>query len=166
MADPITQPVNTLPTDASPQADDTVLTVKTTDGSLVRVALSDIKSLFSIPAASSATPANLGTAAAGSSGDFARADHVHNKPTYSKSDVGLGNVDNVQQYSATNPPPYPVTSVNGQTGAVSLSIPSSAGDVGAVAVAQGVGHSGEFLVVGSDGNVTTVTLSAWQGGNY
>lgn len=35
-----------------------------------------------------------------------------------KSDVGLANVDNVQQYSATNPPPYPVTSVNGQTGAV------------------------------------------------
>ena len=35
-----------------------------------------------------------------------------------KSDVGLGSVDNVQQYSASNPPPYPVTSVNGQTGAV------------------------------------------------
>ena len=41
-----------------------------------------------------------------------------------KSDVGLGNVDNVQQYSASNPPPYPVTSVNGQTGAVSLTIPT------------------------------------------
>lgn len=38
-----------------------------------------------------------------------------------KSDVGLGNVDNVQQYSASNPPPYPVTSVNGQTGAVTVS---------------------------------------------
>ena len=35
-----------------------------------------------------------------------------------KSDVGLGSVDNVQQYSASNPPPYPVTSVNGQTGDV------------------------------------------------
>lgn len=35
-----------------------------------------------------------------------------------KSDVGLGNVENVKQYSATNPPPYPVTSVNGQTGEV------------------------------------------------
>ena len=46
------------------------------------------------------------------------------------------------------------------------SIPSSASDVGAVAVAQGVGHSGEFLVVGSDGNVTTVTLAIWQGGSY
>lgn len=38
-----------------------------------------------------------------------------------KSDVGLGNVDNIQQYSASNPPPYPVTSVNGQTGAVIVS---------------------------------------------
>ena len=38
----------------------------------------------------------------------------------SKSDVGLGNVDNAQQYSASNPPPYPVTSVNGQTGAVTV----------------------------------------------
>lgn len=35
--------------------------------------------------------------------------------------VGLGNVDNVKQYSATNPPPYPVTSVNGKTGAVTIS---------------------------------------------
>lgn len=40
--------------------------------------------------------------------------------TLGKSDVGLGNVDNVRQYSATNPPPYPVTSVNGHTGAVTV----------------------------------------------
>lgn len=60
----------------------------------------------------------------------------------------------------------PVTSVNGQTGAVTLSIPSTASDVGAVAVAQGVAHAGEFVVVGSDGNITTVTMSVWQGGSY
>lgn len=36
----------------------------------------------------------------------------------SKSDVGLGNVDNVRQYSVSNPPPYPVTSVDGVTGVV------------------------------------------------
>ncbi len=35
-----------------------------------------------------------------------------------KSDIGLGNVDNVKQYSASNPPPYPVMSVDGETGAV------------------------------------------------
>ena len=40
--------------------------------------------------------------------------------TLGKSDVGLGNVDNVKQYSASNPPPYPVKSVNGHTGAVTV----------------------------------------------
>lgn len=34
---------------------------------------------------------------------------AQNKPTYTKADVGLGNVDNVRQYSAQNPPPYPVS---------------------------------------------------------
>lgn len=38
-----------------------------------------------------------------------------------KSDIDLGNVANERQYSANNPPPYPVTSVNGKTGVVSLS---------------------------------------------
>lgn len=38
-----------------------------------------------------------------------------------KTDIGLGNVANVAQYSASNPPPYPVTSVNGMTGAVTVS---------------------------------------------
>lgn len=42
----------------------------------------------------------------------------------------------------------------------------SASEVGAVAVAQGVAHAGEFFVVGSDGNATTMTLATWQGGNY
>lgn len=37
-----------------------------------------------------------------------------------KADVGLGNVANERQYSAENPPPYPVTSVNSKTGAVVL----------------------------------------------
>ena len=41
-----------------------------------------------------------------------------------KSDVGLGNVDNVKQYSASNPPPYPVTSVNGQMGEVTVNVPT------------------------------------------
>lgn len=41
-----------------------------------------------VPSASSATPQDLGTADAGSSNDYSRADHVHNKPTYTASDVG------------------------------------------------------------------------------
>ena len=47
-------------------------------------------------------------------------------PAQIKTDIGLGNVDNVKQYSSSNPPPYPVTSVNGQTGAVTISIPVQA----------------------------------------
>ena len=37
-----------------------------------------------------------------------------------RANLGLGNVENVRQYSAQNPPPYPVRSVNGQTGDVAV----------------------------------------------
>lgn len=43
-----------------------------------------------------------------------------NKPNYTAEEIGLGNVENVKQYSANNEPPYPVTSVNGHTGSVAL----------------------------------------------
>lgn len=49
--------------------------------------------------------------------------HTNNKTnphSVTKAQVGLGNVDNVKQYSADNPPPYPVTSVNGKTGEVNV----------------------------------------------
>ena len=39
-------------------------------------------------------------------------------------------------------------------------------DTSRVAVAQGIANAGKFLVVGSNGNVTTVTMTEWQGGNY
>lgn len=118
----------------------------------------------SVPSAYTSNPAALGTASPGSSTSWARGDHVHAKPTYSKSDVGLGNVDNVQQYSATNPPPYPVTSVNGSTGAVSLSIPSSASDVGAIA-APSSPATGAFLVWNGSAWVAQ-TLATWQASSY
>ena len=51
------------------------------------------------------------------------------KPVYTAAEIGLGNVDNIQQYSANNPPPYPVTSVNGATGAVTISIPVNTSDL-------------------------------------
>ncbi len=41
--------------------------------------------------------------------------------TISKTEVGLSEVDNTRQYSAKNPPPYPVSSVNGKSGKVVLS---------------------------------------------
>ena len=80
------------------------------------------------------------------------------KPSYSKSEVGLGNVDNVKQYSADNPPPYPVTSVNGKTGAVTIaSAPSTS------AMLKGNGSGGIVAATrGSDyiasGNITKQTL--------
>lgn len=57
----------------------------------------------------------------------AHAASTSNPHAVTKAQVGLGNVENVKQYSATNPPPYPVTSVNSKTGAVTL----KASDVGA-----------------------------------
>lgn len=59
-------------------------------------------------------------------------DHIDNEANphgVTKTQVGLSNVDNVKQYSASNPPPYPVTKVNNKTGAITL----TAADVGAEA---------------------------------
>lgn len=47
------------------------------------------------PQPSATTPKEPGTASAGSESAYARGDHVHPKQTVTKSDVGLGNVDNV-----------------------------------------------------------------------
>ena len=51
--------------------------------------------LVNVPSASSTTPKAPGTASAGSESAYARGDHVHPKQAVTKSDVGLGNVDNV-----------------------------------------------------------------------
>ena len=53
---------------------------------------------------------------------------TNNPHDVTKTQVGLSNVENVKQYSANNPPPYPVTSVNNKTGAVTL----TANDVSAL----------------------------------
>lgn len=58
----------------------------------------------------------------------------------------------------------PVQSVNGQTGAVSLTIPSSAADVGAIA-APSSPATGAFLVWNGSA-WTAQTLAVWQGGSY
>lgn len=81
-----------------------------------------------------------------------------------KGDVGLGNVDNVKQYSASNPPPYPVTSVNGKTGAVtvpSVNVPST------TSLIKGDGSGGLVAATrGSDyiasGNIVKQTLVATE----
>lgn len=76
----------------------------------------------------------------------------------SKSDVGLSNVANERQYSSKNPPPYPVTSVNGKTGAVTIaSAPST------TSILKGNGSGGIVAATrGSDyiasGNIVKQTL--------
>ena len=77
-----------------------------------------------------------------------------NVPT-DKSDIGLGNVDNVKQYSASNPPPYPVTSVNGHTGAVTVH------EVPSVTTAD----NGKFLRVVS-GAWAAVEIANANGGSF
>lgn len=57
---------------------------------------------------------------------------TNNPHTVTKSQVGLSEVANERQYSSSNPPPYPVTSVNNKTGAVNL----NASDVGAVSAEE------------------------------
>ena len=83
---------------------------------------------------------------------------VNNKTgavTLGKGDVGLGNVDNVKQYSANNPPPYPVTSVNGKTGAVTVH------EVPAVTTTD----NGKFLRVVS-GAWAAVEIANANGGSF
>ena len=53
-----------------------------------------------VPSASSSTPQPLGTAAAGSSTDYARADHVHAKPT--AADVGAVPIETYNPVSKTD----------------------------------------------------------------
>ena len=69
--------------------------------------------------------------------------------------VGLGNVDNVKQYSASNPPPYPVTSVNGHTGAVTVH------EVPVVTTAD----NGKFLRV-VNGAWTAAAIADANGGSF
>ena len=68
-------------------------------GAEIDQAVSDVQNnkvaWSSKPQPSDTTPKAPGTASAGSESAYARGDHVHPKQTVTKTDVGLGNVDNV-----------------------------------------------------------------------
>lgn len=68
-------------------------------GAEIDQAVSDVQNnkaaWSSKPQPSATTPKAPGTASAGTSAAYARGDHVHPKQMVTKSDVGLGNVDNV-----------------------------------------------------------------------
>ena len=72
-----------------------------------------------------------GSSGGGGSGSVALEQHIlnHSNPhVVTKAQVGLDKVDNEKQYSVSNPPPYPVSSVNSKTRQVVL----TAKDVGAL----------------------------------
>lgn len=75
-------------------------------GAEIDQAVSDVQNnkaaWSSKPQPSDTTPKAPGTASAGTSAAYARGDHVHPKQTVTKSDVGLGNVDNVSINSRLN----------------------------------------------------------------
>jgi len=99
-----------------------------------------------IPKAYTGLPPMDGEASGGSASAWARGDHRHptdssraaasalsahvgntaNPHSVTKAQVGLGNVDNVQQYSASNPPPIPTP---GQVGAIPATEKGSANGV-------------------------------------
>lgn len=119
-----------------PSINSVTLSGNKTASDLGLAAASDIPT---VPIASTTTPSDLGTASAGSSTAWARGDHVHKMPT--ASDVGAyvkpsGGIPKTDLASAvqtslgkadTALQSAPVTSVNGNTGAVTL----TASDVGA-----------------------------------
>lgn len=101
----------------------------------------------------------------GGGGGTGNYNDLSNKPSIN-GNVLSGNKTAAQLGLATpsDIPTVPVQSVNGQTGAVNLTIPSTAADVGAIA-APASPTSGAFLVW--DGSAWTAqTLSVWQGGSY
>ena len=125
----------------------------------------------SVPNPANTAPKDLAASAAiGTSTRYARADHIHAKPTYTASDVGALPSNTTF-----------VSSVNGQSGAVTVAVPSAAtatpSDLGTAAVGTSVKYAREDHVhnkpsaadVGalaapvsaSSGDVLTYDGSAW-----
>ena len=125
---------------------------KTGDGSSVTAAFTAASSRENI-----ATGENLGVLFGKIAKWFSDLGSLAFKSSVTKSDVGLGNVDNVKQYSASNPPPYPVTSVNGQTGDVEVQSGSEAVSYTATLTTSGWAQSGDRY--SQTVNVTGVTAS-------
>lgn len=104
---------------------------------------------------------------AGIKASLSRADSA--LQSVSKSDVGLGNVENERQYSSANPPPYPVTSVNGQTGAVQINVPTPVSVPVTTSLIKGDGSGGlAAATAGTDYALrpttrkVTLTASGWN----
>lgn len=100
--------------------------------------------LPTIPSASSTTPQNLGTAAAGSSTDYSRADHVHNKPT--AADVGAQPTITASGILMGDGQGGVSTATPGTDYATPGMIPTTPADIGALP-ADGTAVNAEILAV-------------------
>ena len=125
-ANPSTGNVNTV-NSKGVDAGTTNITLYATD---IKMSSSDNTTIpNAIPAASSATPQPLGTAAAGSATAWARGDHVHAFPDYVHVGASAPSDSNIDIWLDTDEPGQSaVTSVNGANGTVVL----DADDVGAM----------------------------------
>ena len=79
------------------------------------------------------------------------------KPTYAKSEIGLGNVDNVKQYSANNPPVVAQSGAPTDTNVVWVDLDDETLDIDTSLIVQDViralGGTPVFGVVNSDKNI-------------
>ena len=103
----------------------------------------------SSPSPASTTPADLGTAAVGTSLDYARADHVHKKPT--AADIGAGT--------------YSKPSGGIPSSDMTSAVQSSLGKADAAIPAPSSPASGAFLVWNGSAWVAQ-TLATWQASSY
>lgn len=106
-----------------------------------------------IPAAGTATPKALGTAAVGTSTKYAREDHVHAKPT-------------IPSAASSGTPAMDGTASRGSSANFARADHVHPTDTSRLAANQGTANAGKFMVVGSDGVVAPVAMSEWQGGSY
>lgn len=138
--------------------------VSIANGGTGATSLAGAKTALEIPSASDASPNMDGTASAGSLSTFSRGDHTHPSDT-SKADVSA-TVSNVS-YDSTN---HKIQkTINGTTTDVSTVVTSVNGQTGAVTVASqdttySISMSANVITLtGSDGNNSSVTLPVYDG---
>lgn len=136
---------------------------------------------FSAAFPTSGTPAALGTASNGSANTVARSDHVHAKPTYSKSDVGLGNVTNDVQvkaslgtttgdilyWSAASTPARLGIGSNGQVLKVVSGVPAWSSDNNTdVNVTNTLANTTKYYITGTSNSSTNTGTQVFDSGIY
>jgi hypothetical protein len=107
--------------------------------------------------AASTNPNMDGTAAIGTATTFARADHTHPSDTSKQATLVSGtNIKTVGGNSllGSGDVPFAVTSVNGMTGAVTVSSSTSANSIGATALNKGWGGGDVSNSIGSNSSLT------------